>query len=774
MIVTIRPQVACTVIGRSVQIYHRGRGMRWRGMKVIMQMRDVHAGEVHQSVTLSEKTVKERAAEELRKAAQRKLEDDFKRHKLGQPAPIEVPWALVKAAKGHTGALFPNTGDVTGLPELLTSLPVEQRQLVVLGAPGAGKSILSLLLAQKLLPVQDSADPVPIVLSLSSWRPGVGLDDWVAQRAASLVPALGTRRRRLLAEAARDLIDERRLMPLLDGLDELPEALRGPAIDSIDAAIGKGIPLVVSCRAAEYEEAGLRTGAFFTSAAVLELGKVSPDDAFDYLTDSVISVEHWKGVFEALADQPHSAVAQAFRSPLMLYLARTAYRDPSSTPERLLEIKSEAAVETHLLDSYLPAIYSDHSRYSTKRASRYLKLIADQIGRDSTRDFAWWQLGSTGVSVMVSLLFGGIWGWFFHALFGPVLAAVIGVTAGFIGYWIHRTIRSNLLQVYVFEGSFYEPNSSLFRYSLIGFLSGVAAVCVTGLTAGGLLIFWVGVDPSVARRYAIPFGVVSGFATLLSSAWGVYRASHLWFWGTRRLPRRVGDFLRDAHALGVLRQTGTVYQFRHSKLQDQLSGFSDKPSRSAYTGNQQPGKLAILFLPFVPSAVQMILPVLAVICVYVVILAGGTEHPWTVSEGDNPRSRIYPGACSQDSVICPSTVEHTWTLSRNSSRTAFLGANDRNRTIAWSGSISMKACRGASVEVTLSLGEAAPISFTLNNGSSWDADVHSKLVRSGEKQPSIYMRRMDDRQCNSSVTWFRPVFREDRILTIRNRLNDSL
>jgi hypothetical protein len=38
-----------------------------------------------------------------------------------------------------------------------------------------------------------------------------------------------------------------------------------------------------------------------------------------------------------------------------------------------------------------------------------------------------------------------------------------------------------------------------------------------------------------------------------------------------RLPLRLLDFLDDAHRLGILRQAGPVYQFRHARLQDHLA-----------------------------------------------------------------------------------------------------------------------------------------------------------------------------------------------------------
>ncbi|TXS35124.1 NACHT domain-containing protein [Streptomyces sp. uw30] len=61
-------------------------------------------------------------------------------------------------------------------------------------------------------------------------------------------------------------------------------------------------------------------------------------------------------------------------------------------------------------------------------------------------------------------------------------------------------------------------------------------------------------------------------ATLALSAWGRLLTVRVWFGITGRLPWRLLTFLKDAHARGVLRQTGALYQFRHLRLQERLSG----------------------------------------------------------------------------------------------------------------------------------------------------------------------------------------------------------
>ncbi|MGW3349340.1 hypothetical protein ACWDA3_39105 [Nonomuraea rubra] len=70
---------------------------------------------------------------------------------------------------------------------------------------------------------------------------------------------------------------------------------------------------------------------------------------------------------------------------------------------------------------------------------------------------------------------------------------------------------------------------------------------------------------------------------LLTTAWTTYGLSVATLAAGRRVPWRLGRFLRDAHRLGLLRQAGGAYQFRHAALQDRLArrhrGDLDRQSR---------------------------------------------------------------------------------------------------------------------------------------------------------------------------------------------------
>jgi hypothetical protein len=67
----------------------------------------------------------------------------------------------------------------------------------------------------------------------------------------------------------------------------------------------------------------------------------------------------------------------------------------------------------------------------------------------------------------------------------------------------------------------------------------------------------------------LSFGVLLEFlAGVLPGAWVPFMIGRSWLALRGRLPWRLMDFLADCHRLG---QVGSVYQFRHARLQDHLA-----------------------------------------------------------------------------------------------------------------------------------------------------------------------------------------------------------
>lgn len=126
-----------------------------------------------------------------------------------------------------------------------------QGKLLILGQPGSGKTTELLHLAYDLVikAKQNTNLPIPIIFELSSWiDDGQNIDNWLIQYLI--------KQYKLDKDTANNLLFNNRLVPLLDGLDELGPECQRQCIKSINKWISKGYisSLVVCCRLEEYEQ----------------------------------------------------------------------------------------------------------------------------------------------------------------------------------------------------------------------------------------------------------------------------------------------------------------------------------------------------------------------------------------------------------------------------------------------------------------------------------------------------------------------------------------
>ncbi|MEU7909332.1 NACHT domain-containing protein [Actinoplanes sp. NPDC049118] len=132
---------------------------------------------------------------------------------------------------------------------------------MILGEPGSGKTVLVLeLLVQMLEERRDrdaerTPDVVPVRFSLSAWNTDQPFSDWLS---AQLVAHFG-----LLAATARALVRNERVLPVLDGLDEMDPEHQQPlraeaAVRQLNEYVAgrEGLPLVLTCRTNDYARVG--------------------------------------------------------------------------------------------------------------------------------------------------------------------------------------------------------------------------------------------------------------------------------------------------------------------------------------------------------------------------------------------------------------------------------------------------------------------------------------------------------------------------------------
>ncbi|WP_329048564.1 NACHT domain-containing protein [Amycolatopsis sp. NBC_01488] len=444
----------------------------------------------------------DRAVAELAEAVTWQWRAEAELRSLHRPQPIVLRWS----ARPRPGTPA-RRGDFDDLAETFAALPV--RQLVVLGDPGSGKSVLALMLTLELLRTRAPGSPVPVLLSLASWDPRRDhLDHWLASRLADNHPAL-LNAREYGPGAPTRLVLGGHVLPVLDGLDEMPTDLRAVALDALDQTMAVGRSLVLTCRSAEYEQVTREAGPVLSAATVVRLEPVARTEAIAYLSAREgTGQDRWLPVAERLRRDPDAPLARVLRTPLMVDLARIGYGRPGADPAELLGAEDAAALEGQLLDSFVPNAYarvpqppgrnpktSPSARYTAAEATRWLGFLARHLDQARSRDLAWWQLyravpagTRSGLAGALIAVFFVIAGWVDD---GPALAAIYGLSFGGAGYLTHRFGRppEPLRTELRFAGAARKFAGRFAIGAVVGTLLGLGWSLVTGLVVFLALVF---------------------------------------------------------------------------------------------------------------------------------------------------------------------------------------------------------------------------------------------------------------------------------------------
>jgi hypothetical protein len=596
-------------------------------------------------------------SDQLAMAVTRQWEAEARIRRLNDPYPLPVSWSAadpeltddwaVIEALGSTGAGKPVAADRDtwangpaelasqgdGLAAVLAQVPT--RRLVVLGEPGAGKTMLMVRLVLDLLASRQAGMPVPFLVPLASWNPlSQGLDEWLAARLtvnhSALTAAAGD------STQAQALLEAGLILPLLDGLDEIPEVIRGPAIAQINEALRPGDAIIVTCRIEDYQRTVQPTDSpevMLRAAAAIQLNPLSPSVVSSYLlTDAggPRARERWAPVTATLGST--APVAQALTTPLMVSLARIIYNPrPGESAGQLREpaelcgedLPDREAVEAHLLDAFVPAAYRDRKNdlQAIQWTERWLKFLAAYLdfGIGGT-DIAWWQIRQiTPAAIRIDLrkaayrpvhiplparrldidwdaVRNSIPGLYVGGLIGLVVGANTRVPGKPATAWSPSTIPDiifgALIGLAVFTAAkalkavpgnietAVSPRGILRRdlraFWVLFLWIALSTVLIAGF--GSELIFSVRVSAEIWILGIIVGSIVGFAASSPQAAWYPYISARIWLARRHQLPWALMRFLEDSHERGVLRQAGAVYQFRHIELQHRLAERYEAPA----------------------------------------------------------------------------------------------------------------------------------------------------------------------------------------------------
>ena len=372
-------------------------------------------------------------ADQLATGVRAQWEAEAGMRRLNEPYPLPVSWtaadpdlavewgSLVNLASSGAGRRLPPAGtwaagpvDLAGKGDELVKVldQVPTGRIVVLGEPGAGKTMLMIRLVLDLIGHRSDGDPVPILASIASWNPvDQDLREWLAAQLLIDHPGLTDPppTGRIERTQAAALLADHLILPVLDGLDEIPEQIRRLAIDKINNALRPGERLVVTCRSEQYRDAIRPKGGSelrpVEAAAAIELCPLDLAAAHEYLWHGAPGPEtraRWDRLFNRLGKK--APVREALTTPLMVSLAHAVYNsspaESSTARPDPFELRNRAltdrkAVESLLFDAFIPAAYRQYpgGRWKAQDAEKWLVFLARHLERKvAGPDLAWWQL----------------------------------------------------------------------------------------------------------------------------------------------------------------------------------------------------------------------------------------------------------------------------------------------------------------------------------------------------------------------------------------------
>lgn len=510
---------------------------------------------------------------------------------------------------------------------------VRAGRLVVLGEPGSGKTVLAMLLTLGLIADREPTAPVPVLLSASSWDPvRESLEDWLTHYLAGAYYNGDTAIPRTLW--ARGLV-----LPVLDGLDEIPEVARRHAVHRVNAAVGAERPVVVTCREAEYDDLIAAGSPALRRAPVQRMAPIAVDDVIDHL-DAVPDWPpglSWTAIHEELRHAPDGPVAAALSTPLMISMTRSAYRQ-GGDPAELLDTSrfpTRHAVEDHLVDRAIDAAYEPDT---AGKGRKWLAFLARYLHDHRERDLAWWRLADRLVSPWVAPMLGIVIGLGMVVVAGGVavltgfdkseeavgVAAISGVTVALLttALWFGATGREPRRMGVVRQGSA--------RRLRRGFRTGAAFVLIPGVPVlvlgaiAGLVVGDLGFE--IMRDFVWFAAVVVAVVFVVGCAVAAHhwldaipersaRATPLGFLRQDRRAALVGAAVTGALAAVLTWPALAVATFVGEVLGQGLAGWAGKSGSTGVAGLTERLQLdgtaqtvgALVVLPFLAMAVLVLL-----------------------------------------------------------------------------------------------------------------------------------------------------------------------
>lgn len=358
-------------------------------------------------------------------------------------------WEPVEAQVSHGRSRLKVRGRIVPWSQLIHEWDQARGPLVVVGEPGYGKTVAALTLVEHVNLARKKDQPFAALLPLVEWS------RWYADHANQpfadwLVHHLATTYRVQVA-GPRALVESGSLVPILDGLDEVPAGCRRACIGAIDAYVEGSPqvrPFVLTCRAREFSQ--LAPDWVAPDRPAVGLIGFAWDQIMATLDEETRCRSSWKPIRDRVAAHDPTVI-ELFRSPLRQATLLQAYNNRD--PKELLEF-DVATISRHVWDLLLTVNAPRFKGADTQQVLKWLEFLAAALKQEGGQRFSLHELYAyvpdrRAAQAMFALWLGLAAGALTSLAFGLVLGvrgAVVGVRGG------------TLVAVFFIENRRWEPS----------------------------------------------------------------------------------------------------------------------------------------------------------------------------------------------------------------------------------------------------------------------------------------------------------------------------
>jgi eukaryotic-like serine/threonine-protein kinase len=403
---------------------------------------------------------------------------------------------------------------------LLAGIPISEvfteigGGLLILGAPGSGKTTALLELARDLLKdaEADQTHPIPVVFNLSSWAAKQPpLDEW-------LIDELHIR-----YDVARSLAERwvagGEILPLLDGLDEVAKTHRARCVEAVNTFRQEHGPVqfAVCSRTEEYMEAA----SLLRVEEAVELQPPTRGQVSAYLAAAGSSLADVKSALDA-----DETLWELLSCPLVLNIAALTYQDQPAAELRTPGTSAQRLERLFTAYTEQMLAHRPTDRYTPPRMRRWLAWLARSMQQRSQSEFHPDRLTPDWLPTKIQRRLAAVMP---AIVAGPAIGLVVGLVVGLV-YGLLIVLLDRLgggWRVGVVYGLVVVLVSGL-ACGLVGGLEGLIAGLLLGQVFGlffGLVAgvgktnpveevhwSWIGLVAGVraGRVFGVVFGLVQG------------------------------------------------------------------------------------------------------------------------------------------------------------------------------------------------------------------------------------------------------------------------